>query len=512
MIAFALVASMILLLSFFSFFAFYNYLYGFASLFKRKFDRVKNISGKKVAVTIVSLDERYVLKDTIEACERLTYENKVIVVTNDSKSAEDTDTIKMLRAMAVERGCKKLENHPFFYNAKVGRGKKKKNFTAPIEIWESDKFVLLHKKTNHGFKAGGIKGVEQYLNARGIEYMYLMDADWHPQPDLLERALEVLEADKRLAFVQTARLTRPRPRPILEHYITLNEEGCYYVDLPGRQAIGDPILYTGCCTLFRMKALNQVGGFTPGHLTEDIDLTNRFWLAGWKSVYLENLKNWGEVPPSYQSLRRQQERWAIGTAKALKDYFWRIVESPFLSVKEKLAIIRQNAYFTTPVVTELSILLATFTLLWLMFSSNVFEKELYLYLVTKYSLPLMLVIFLALFSNFVPLIITSIKKKAYHELIYIPHAMWYSWSLLHTYVQANIRGFIGSKKGWSLTPKLNGKRFIDRHNFSSLLMKSVNGLSLAVLVLFYIYEARLLGWFDLFVLFWVPAFVIATVK
>jgi cellulose synthase/poly-beta-1,6-N-acetylglucosamine synthase-like glycosyltransferase len=74
------------------------------------------------------------------------------------------------------------------------------------------------------------------------------------------------------------------------------EEGCYYIDFEGRQVLGHPTLFSGCCTLFRLDAVARVGWFTAGHLTEDLDLTDRLWLDGWKGVYLEDVINYGEVP------------------------------------------------------------------------------------------------------------------------------------------------------------------------------------------------------------------------
>ena len=69
----------------------------------------------------------------------------------------------------------------------------------PIEIWESPDFVLFHRPINAGFKGGSLQKVLQYLRHRDIELMYLLDADWRPQPDALERTLEVLEADDEVA-------------------------------------------------------------------------------------------------------------------------------------------------------------------------------------------------------------------------------------------------------------------------------------------------------------------------
>lgn len=246
-------------------------------------------SGKKIAVVIVSFNERYVLEDTIRACDELSYPNKLIILADDSS---DTELVEKLRSLAISRGCSKVTNHGLYQEITQPNSPPKRE---PIEIWESPNFVFFHRPLNVGFKGGSLEKVGQYLASRNIEYMYLLDADWHPQKDALERTLEVLEAEERTAFVQTKRISSPNRMTLFQKYVSLIEEACYYVDFVGRQVLGHPILFSGCCTLFRLDAVNKVGGFTPGHLTEDLDLTNRLWLEGWKGVYTGDVINYGEV-------------------------------------------------------------------------------------------------------------------------------------------------------------------------------------------------------------------------
>jgi len=297
----ALLIVQALLLGLFSFFSFFNYLYGIASLWKSNIRRVKP-SGKKVAVVVVAFNEKYVLKNTIKACDSLTYENKITVLADDST---DPEVIESLRNYAKSRGCRLLQNHFFTQELTDKNGHIQE---APIEIWESPEFILFHRPANVGFKGGSLKKVCHYLDNRNIDLMYLLDADWHPQSDALERTLEVLEANDNAAYVQTKRVSFPKGMNLFQKYVTLIEEGCYYVDFVGRQNLGHPTLFSGCCTLFRLDAVNRVGGFTPGHLTEDLDLTDRLWLHNWKGIYLEDVINYGEVPFTYDHYRRQQER------------------------------------------------------------------------------------------------------------------------------------------------------------------------------------------------------------
>ena len=489
----------------FSVFAFFNYLYGFASLFRPQIARRRN-SGKKVAVVIVAFNEQFVLEDTVRACEQLTYSNKLTVLADDST---DPEVIDQVRQLAVNRGCKKILDHPFTQEVIDPSGTKHEE---PIEIWESKDFVLFHRPTNAGYKAGSLEKVHAYLKSRRIEYMYLLDADWHPQPDTLERTLETLEAQEDIAFVQTKRISSPDGMNVFQKYIAMAEEGCYYVDFEGRQVLGHPALFSGCCTAFRLQAIAEVGGFTPGHLTEDLDLTNRFWLAGWKGVYLGNVVNYGEVPFTYDHYRRQQERWSAGTARALRDYFWPIVKSKRLRRIEKFSILRQNAYFSTPVLTGCAIVAGMITVGWIAIRWNSYAVEYYLFMLSQIKVQFVIMVYLCLLSNFIePLIMIVAKKRAYHDLLHFPMMVWYAWSVLLTYIMGNVKGFFRVNLGWFRTPK-----FL-RHQVGALsgVPSSVRALNLCVcaaILSFYFIEGWMFGWLDSFGILLVPAFLIASTK
>ncbi|MCD6298684.1 MAG: glycosyltransferase [Deltaproteobacteria bacterium] len=405
-------------------------------------------SGKKIAVVIVSFNERYVLEDTIRACDELTYPNKLTILADDSS---DPELVEKLRRLAMSRGCEKVINHELYQEIIQPNSSPQRE---PIEIWESPGFVFFHRPLNVGFKGGSLEKVRQYLASRNIEYMYLLDADWHPQKDALERTIEVLEADERTAFVQTKRISSPSGMNLFQKYISLIEEGCYYIDFIGRQVLGHPILFSGCCTLFRLGAVDIVGGFTPGHLTEDLDLTNRLWLKGWKGVYAGDVINYGEVPFSYDHFRRQQERWAAGSSRAFREYLWPVLKTNQFNWLNKLSAVRQNAYFTTTLMTGMAILLGMTTVWWIAFAWNSYAVECYLLLVGTFKFPLFALLYLCILSNFFePLIMILFKKRNHHDLIYLPMMVWYAWSVLPTYVIGNLKGLFGVQLDWFRTPK-----------------------------------------------------------
>jgi len=493
-----------ILLAVFSFFAFFNYLYGFANFWRPRIPRTRP-SGKRIAVVIVAFNEEHVLEDTIRACDALTYPNKRIILADDST---DPTIVENLRRYAISRGCKKIARHGFYQEERTGAGQSR---NIPIEIWESSDFVLFHRPNNRGFKAGSIQKVHEYLDQSGIELMYLLDADWCPQRDALERTLEVLEADEHVAFVQTKRISSPKGMNLLQKHVALSEEGCYYVDNPGRQVIGHPILFTGCCALIRLDAVTMVGGVSPGHLTEDLDLVNRFWLKGWRGVYLSDVINYGEVPFTYDHFYRQQQRWAAGTARALREFFWPILKSKELKWFEKLSAIRQNTYFVTGLFTEAAILLGMVTITWIGLRWNSYSVEYYLYVLGSVKLPFVLLIYTCLLSNFVePFCMILVKKRKVSDLAYLPLMVWYNWSVIPAYALGSIQGFCNISLDWFRTPKFHRRRVghLPRMPASA---RAINVCSFVALLGFYFAEGWLFGWFDEFALLLIPAFLLASV-
>jgi cellulose synthase/poly-beta-1,6-N-acetylglucosamine synthase-like glycosyltransferase len=499
-VAVGILAAQVSLLACFAFFAFFNYLYGLAALKTPRLRRVAH-SGRPVAVVIVSYNEEFVISGTIRACESLTYPNKLVVLSDDS---DDPSIVATQTSLAQQRGCQQGRMPAF---AHAGSTASRQTRT---DVWESPAFVYLHRSSNDGFKGGNLRQVSAYLRSRGIELMYLLDADWHPQEDAIEQALEVLEGDARLAFVQTKRLTQERGMSLLQRYVSLSEEGCYYVDFEGRQALGHPILFSGCCTLLRLDAVEEVGGFAHGHLTEDLDVTNRLWLGGWRGAYCGTVVNRGEVPFTYDDFRRQQERWAYGTARCLKDYAVPLLRSRHLTWGEKLSAFRQNAYFSTSLLTTAAIGQGMAVVVWLHVLSGSYAVEYYLALVGRWRAPLLLAVYVCLLSNVIePLVMILVKKRQPGELLHLPMGVWFAWSVIPAYVVGNVKALAGVRTTFFRTPKFLRGRIgvLSRVGWST---RAAHGTICLALLAFYAFEGWAFGWRDPFALLLVPAFVLAT--
>lgn len=494
-----------LLLASFAFSSFFNYLYAAASLLPSTVRSVPP-SNRRIAVVVVAYNEEHVLESTLAACDRLTFENKLIVLADDSSEPQ---IVEAMRDIARVRGCIPLPNHGFVQEEVTETGER---VDMPIEIWTSPGFIYFHRPSNRGFKGGSLRKVQEWLEHEGIEFMYLLDADWQPQSDALERTLGVLEANPDVAFVQTKRLSMPAGMNRFQRYVSLAEDGCYQIDFVGRQALGHPILFSGCCTLFRMQAVAAVGGFAAGHLTEDLDLTNRFWLTGWKGIYLESVVNYGEVPFTFEDYRRQQERWASGSARALREHGVALMKTRHLSWSHKLAALRQNGYFVTALLAAAALLLGVVTSAWLAVCWNSHAVEWYLFTLERFRIPIQVLVYGCLLANFVePVLMILVKRRNLVDLIHLPMMIWYAWGVIPTYAAANIKGFLGRSQRWFRTPKFKrGTQYALERQGSR--RRSPHLFWLMAAVWLYGAEAYWFGWFDTFALLIVPAFLLAVVS
>ncbi len=176
-----------------------------------------------------------------------------------------------------------------------------------------------HRK---GYKAGALAaGLE---SATG-EFVAVFDADFVPTVDFLRRTLPDF-ADERVAFVQgrwghlngdACRLTRIQVPAIDGHFL---------VEQQARGIGGHWFNFNGTAGVWRTAAIADAGGWQCDTLTEDLDLSYRAHLSGWRGVYRPDVVVPAELPSAVHAFRRQQHRWARGSlecARKLLGPIWR---------------------------------------------------------------------------------------------------------------------------------------------------------------------------------------------
>ncbi len=173
-----------------------------------------------------------------------------------------------------------------------------------------------------GFKAGAL--AHGLATATG-EFVAIFDADFVPEPDFLRRAVAHFDAPD-VGFVQ-ARWGHLNPgHSWLTRLQALAIDAHFMVEQHGRGLRGHWFNFNGTAGIWRRTAIEDAGGWTADTLTEDLDLSYRAHLRGWRGRYARDLVAPAELPAHMAGFRRQQHRWARGSlecAVKLLPAIWR---------------------------------------------------------------------------------------------------------------------------------------------------------------------------------------------
>lgn len=178
--------------------------------------------------------------------------------------------------------------------------------------WRARGVDIRHVRRDNrdGFKAGAL--AHGLTLARG-ELIAIFDADFVPKPDFLVKTVPVLLADPGLAFVQARWGHMNRDFSLLTKLQALAIDGHFAVEQAGRWGGGQWFNFNGTAGIWRRAALVDAGGWEHDTLTEDLDVSYRAFLAGWRAAYLRQVDVPAELPVSFNAYRRQQHRWARGS-------------------------------------------------------------------------------------------------------------------------------------------------------------------------------------------------------
>ena len=183
--------------------------------------------------------------------------------------------------------------------------------------------VSIHRTDRTGYKAGALENGMKVCDA---PFIAIFDADFTPNPDFLRIAIKPLLADPGLALVQGRWEHLNRDDNILTQAQAVGIDGHFAVEQGARGWSGLPMNFNGTCGLWRRTAIIDAGGWEHDTLTEDMDLSYRAQLVGWRCTYRIGLGVPGEVPADVNAWRSQQFRWAKGsiqTAIKLLPRIWR---------------------------------------------------------------------------------------------------------------------------------------------------------------------------------------------
>ncbi len=243
----------------------------------------------------------------------------------------------------------------------------------------------------------------------------------------------------------------------------------FTIEQSGRYEAGYLANFNGTGGVWRKTAIYDAGGWQSDTLTEDLDLSYRAQLRGWKFVYREDIGSPAELPVAMNALKSQQYRWMKGAAECARKLFWKVLRTPGVSLSMKLhAFFHLFSSATFILVLILGIMSVPLIYIrnlhpeweWVFYVINLFQFNL-LILITFYGIPFWF------FER---------ENKA-RIIWYFPMYSSLMMGLsLHNTI-AVIEGYAGRKTPFIRTPKFNVTTARDRWDANKYVSRKINWLT-----------------------------------
>ncbi len=256
------------------------------------------INFPTVTVQLPVYNEKYVVERLLDAISQFDYpKEKLEIQVLDDSTDETTEII-----------LKKIES------------------MRPLGL----NFKLIHREQRVGYKAGAL---DHGFHIASGEFITIFDADFIPPPDFLNKTLPYFNNEK-VGVVQTRWGHINKDYSILTQLQAFGLDAHFSIEQTARSAAGSFINFNGTCGVWRKTCITDAGGWSNDTLTEDLDLSYRAQLRGWKFEYLEDVETKGELPVIMPAIKSQQYRWNKGAAETAKKNFGNVLRSS-LSWKNK---------------------------------------------------------------------------------------------------------------------------------------------------------------------------------
>jgi len=195
---------------------------------------------------------------------------------------------------------------------------------AEVQRLKAEGFDIehVHRVDRTGFKAGALRGG---LDTCKGEYILILDADFIPTTDLLMETIHFF-TDPKVGMIQSRWGHLNRTYSLLTRVQAMFLDGHLVLEQTARSRSGRFFNFNGTAGLWRRSCIEDSGGWQHDTLTEDLDLSYRAQIRGWKFVYLADLVTPAELPAEINGFKTQQHRWTKGsiqTCKKLLPAIWR---------------------------------------------------------------------------------------------------------------------------------------------------------------------------------------------
>jgi cellulose synthase/poly-beta-1,6-N-acetylglucosamine synthase-like glycosyltransferase len=213
----------------------------------------------------------------------------------------------------------------------------------------------IHRVDRVGYKAGAL---DNGLHSAKGDLVAIFDADFVASPTFM-RAIVGHFRDEKVACVQARWAHLNREASLLTRIQALMLDGHHMVENRARFGAGMFFNFSGTGGVWRKTAIADAGGWQHDTLTEDLDLSYRAQLRGWRFIYRPDVVSPAELPEDIAALRAQQFRWAKGTVQTARKLLRRVLSSKSgLSIGQRIeAFFHLTPHFAYPLMVMLSLLL-----------------------------------------------------------------------------------------------------------------------------------------------------------
>ena len=296
-----------------------------------------------------------------------------------------------------------------------------------------------HRTDRTGYKAGALEA--GLVVARG-EFVAIFDADFMPTSDFLTRLMPHF-ADPGIGMVQARWGHINQDYSLLTKIQSILLDGHFVLEHGARNRSGRFFNFNGTAGVWRRAAIDDAGGWQHDTLTEDLDLSYRAQLKGWRFVFVSDLIAPAEVPVEMNAFKSQQHRWAKGSIQTCRKLLPQILRANVpLAVKAE-AFFHLTANFNYPLMVVLSVL---------MFPAMVIRYNMGWYEMLLIDVPLF---FAATFSvcNFYMVCQREIHSDWRARIKYLPFLMSIGIGLSINNTRAVFEALLNKQSEFARTPK-----------------------------------------------------------
>ncbi|UCG34146.1 MAG: glycosyltransferase [Phycisphaerales bacterium] len=302
--------------------------------------------------------------------------------------------------------------------------------------------VYLHRDDRTGFKAGAL--AEGLRLAKG-QFLCVFDADFVPVPGTLRELIHYF-ADPEVGLVQARWVHLNRSESLLTKAQAVLLDGHFVIEHAARNRSGRFMSFNGTAGMWRRECIEDAGGWQHDTLTEDLDLSYRAQLKGWKFVYLPDVVAPAELPPEMRAFKVQQHRWTKGGAQTLRKLLPAIMRS-------RLPLrIKVEAFFhlTSCIVYLFMVALTMMIMPAVMLRHQLFESEPVASAVVAVGIMVLACFSAATFYTASQL---AILNSWWNSIKYIPFLMCLGIGISLNNARATLSGFFSDTGTFERTPK-----------------------------------------------------------